>query len=555
MKIQKIIYFAPVWILLILGMWLVVIQPLGLHLTRLPGDLGDTRFNNYILEHFFRWATGQIKDYWNAPFFFPYQQTIAFSDNLLGSAPIYAMFRLLGLDRETAFQFWYILGYLLNFGAASYVLWKINLKPLAVGAGAFLFSFGLPLLAQENHVQLLYRFCIPLACLMLWQFFHTPKLRTLVYLCFWVVWQFYLTIYMGFFLVFLLGILFILSPFFIPEKTIFQRIMAWSRRLIEAWSQSNLPSRLVALSSGIALLLCGVALFLPYYQVHHNFGFYRSWAEVSAMLPRWQSYLLSDNSRLWRSQADIFSELPLRHEHQLFPGYSVLIYVFVGVVGRFKTENRRLAWLNLSAALVFIVLTLEINGFSLYWWIWHIPGMNSIRAVTRSMLVVMWPLALFAAWTIDGFMHWSKLQSRGWQLATYLLVGLLAAESIFYNHTTFTKADAQARLEDLRQLIPAEKPSNPILFVASNPKEPFWAEEIDAMLLAQELGWATLNGYSGNNPPGYKSAEGCEQLPARIKNYMDYARIEDSNYYLDIVKRVVALGFVDCDLSWWEKMP
>ncbi len=75
------------------------------------------------------------------------------------------------------------------------------------------------------------------------------------------------------------------------------------------------------------------------------------------------------------------------------------------------------------------------------------------------------------------------------------------------------------------------------------------------MLLAQELGWATLNGYSGNNPPGYKSAESCDQLPARIKTFMDYAGIEGSNNYLDIVKRVIALGFVDCDPSWWEKMP
>ena len=141
------------------------------------------------------------------------------------------------------------------------------------------------------------------------------------------------------------------------------------------------------------------------------------------MLPRWQSYLLSDNSQFWRSHAGFFSDLPLRHEHQLFPGSAILIFVLVGVVGRFKTENRRLAWLNLCAASVFCVFTLEIHGFSLYWWFWQIPGMNSIRAVTRSMLVVMWPLALFAAWTIDGFIQWCNQHSRWWQLTPYLLVG------------------------------------------------------------------------------------------------------------------------------------
>jgi hypothetical protein len=555
MKAKRFAYYSPVWILLILGMGLVVYQPLGLHLTNLPGDLGDTRFNIYILEHFYHWVTGQLKDYWNAPFFYPFQQTIAFSDNLLGSAPSYVLFRWLGLDRETSFQGWYILGYLLNFAAASYVLIRINLRPLAAGAGAFFFTFGLPVLAQENHVQLLYRFCIPMACLMLWQFYQIPRLQTLVYLCFWIVWQFFLTIYMGFFLVILIGLLFLLTPLFIPEPSPIQRITAWPHRFKEAWFQTHPRFRLITMFSLAGILLCFIALILPYYRVHKAYGFYRNWSEVSEMLPRWQSYLLSDNSKFWRSQSTIFSDLPLRHEHQLFPGVAVLIMILIGAVGRFKTENRRLAWLNLCAGVIFIFITLDLNGFSLYKFFWHVPGMNSVRAVTRSMLVVIWPLSLFASWSIDGVIRWSKQQSRWWQPTEYFLVGLLVLESIFYSHTTFTKAVDLARLEKLHQLIPTEIPSNPILFVAADPQEPFWANEIDAMLLAQELGWPTLNGYSGNNPPGYKSAESCAQLPARILNYMDFEGINDPIYYLETMKRVVPLGFNDCDPSWWEQMP
>ena len=555
MKSKRITYFLPVWILLILGMGLVVLKPLGLHLTNLPGDLGDTRFNIYILEHFYHWVTGQLNDYWNAPFFYPFQQTIAFSDNLLGSAPVYALFRLLGLDRETSFQFWYILGYILNFTAACYALKRINLKPLAIGAGAYFFTFGLPVLAQENHVQLLYRFCIPMACLMLWQFYQTPRLRNLVYLCFWIVWQFYLTIYIGFFLVILMGLLFLLSPFFIPEPTLIQKISAWPHRLKEAWAQTQPLYRFFTMVSIIGILLCFFALIFPYYRVHRAYGFYRSWAEVSEMLPRWQSYLLSDNSNFWGSQSTIFSDPPLRHEHQLFPGAAVLIIIVIGVLGRFKTENRRLAWLNLCAAVIFFFITLDLNGFSLYKFIWHIPGMNSVRAVTRSMLVVIWPLALFASWSVDGMLLWSKQHSRLWQPAVYLLVIFLVLEPIFFSHTTFTKAEAVARLEKLHQLIPTQIFSNPILFVAANPQEPFWAEEIDAMLLAQELGWPTLNGYSGNNPPGYKSAESCEQLPGRILSYMDFARIDNPAYYIETMKRTVLIGFKDCDPSWWVQMP
>ncbi len=132
-------------------------------------------------------------------FFYPYPDTIAFGDNLLGSAPIYAIFRYLGLDRESAFQGWYAVGYALNFLAASYVLTRMRFRPWATGVAAFFFAFGLPMTAQDAHVQLLYRFGVPLACFFFWQMVETPRSWALVAAIFWSVWQLYLTIYAGFF--------------------------------------------------------------------------------------------------------------------------------------------------------------------------------------------------------------------------------------------------------------------------------------------------------------------------------------------------------------------
>jgi hypothetical protein len=554
-RLRRVIDQAPVWILFILGLWLVILRPLEPHLALVPGDLGDTRFNNYVLEHFFRWVTGLTRDYWNAPFFFPFQQTISFSDNLLGSAPFYVLFRWAGLDRASAFQGWYILGCVLNFAAASYVLWRLKLKPLAVGTGAFFFAFGLPLLAQENHAQLLYRFCVPLVCFLLWRFYQVPRLRTLVSLGAWLVWQFYLTIYMGIFLLLLLAVLMILLPFCVPAQTVWQRLAVLPRRLSESWSQAYLTGRILAVTALAVLGLGFMAMILPYYRITRIYVFYRSSAEISPMLPRLQSYLLADHSQLWSSTASIFSSLPLRHEHQLFPGLAVLAMVLAGIAGRFHTENRRLAWLHIGAALVLVALTLEVHGFSLYRLVWWLPGLNGFRAVTRIILVVMWPLSLFTAWAVDGFVQRYNQQHRWMQAFAYLITGLLVVESIFYTHSTYAKADAQARLDDLRQQIPAMVPANPVLIVVRNQQESFWLTEIDAMLLAQELGWPTLNGYSGNFPPGFAPADSCKQLPARIKGYMDYAGISSPSFYLGIMKRVVPLGFEDCDPTWWNKMP
>ena len=176
----------------------------GLNFALIPGDLGDARFNNYILEHFYRWLSGLDKSYWSAPFFYPYSNNIAFSDNLLGSAPFYVLLRFIELDRESAFQGWYFLGLFLNFSAVVFVLLRLKLKSVAVGTGAFFFTFGLPLLAQETHAQLLYRFCVPLACFWLWRIAREPRLSIWIALILGVVWQFYLSIYLGIFLIMLL---------------------------------------------------------------------------------------------------------------------------------------------------------------------------------------------------------------------------------------------------------------------------------------------------------------------------------------------------------------
>lgn len=142
---------------LCLGLF-ILFQMIGFDFSKLPGDLGDTIFNLYILEHFYQFILGNVDSFWSAPFYFPYQNTIAFSDSHLGSAPIYSLLRILGLKQTLSLQFWIIIGYLLNYVFSSYVLKKLGLNSISAALGGFLFSFGLPVLAQQNHIQLTYRF-------------------------------------------------------------------------------------------------------------------------------------------------------------------------------------------------------------------------------------------------------------------------------------------------------------------------------------------------------------------------------------------------------------
>jgi hypothetical protein len=396
---------------------------------------------------------------------------------------------------------------------------------------------------------------IPLACFSLWRFYQEPRLRTLIALGIWLVWQFFFSIYLGTFLLMLLAAMVILLPFCVPAGRLWQRVTLWPRALISAWSRSVTPGRILSVVAIACLGLCLAGLMEPYYRVYRIYHFSRSWEDVSSQLPRLQSYLLADNSQIWPSSVSITTSIPHRIEHQLFPGVAVVLLLLAGILGRIKTGDRRMAWLHFWAGAVLVALTLSVNGLTLYHLVWEIPGMNSIRAVTRIFLVVMWPLSLFTAWTADGLLERLKGRRRWMQVVVYLAAGLLVAESIFYIHFTYSKAAAQARLDDLRQQIPTTLPDQPILFVARHPLEPFWAKELDAMLLTQDLSWPTLNGYSGNAPPGAAPADSCLQLPTRIKNYMEFAGIKSQSYYLELMKRAVPIGFADCDPTWWERMP
>ncbi len=84
-------------------MYIVPLQMMHFDLSFIPGDIGDARLNNYFLEHGYKWLTGQVESFWNAPFFYPTIRTMSLSDNHLGVLPIYALFRFLHFDRETSY--------------------------------------------------------------------------------------------------------------------------------------------------------------------------------------------------------------------------------------------------------------------------------------------------------------------------------------------------------------------------------------------------------------------------------------------------------------------
>jgi hypothetical protein len=77
----------------------------------------------------------------------------------------------------------------------------------------------------------------------------------------------------------------------------------------------------------------------------------------------------------------------------------------------------------------------------------------------------------------------------------------------------------RARRDKLEAVIQPHPPKGAVLFVTQPKAEPFFMTEIDAMIYAQDRHLATLNGYSGNTPPGYTYPDPCLVPEMRVNSY------------------------------------
>lgn len=505
--------WAPL-LLLALGMWLVPWQH-TCQLACIPGDLGDARFNGVVLEHFYRWLNGSEQRLLSPHFFHPMPGASTFSDNHWGTAWIYSAFRTLGADRYLAFDLWYLTGFLLNFVVSHVVFRKMQFSPWASAVAAFAFTFALPALARHGHAQLTYRFLVPMG-LLLWQrCLADGRWRWFAAVSAVVVAQFAISIYLGYFLVLLLVA-------WTLADALLDRL--WPRPWLTRWYQQRQTSSARERYLSIALIAVAgiglVALLYPYLHYARLYRFGRSLGEVSTMTPRLQSYLLADLSTIWGGlSAKLGAGIPARQEHQLFFGVGLLGLALLGAL-RATTRQARVAMVSL---LLLFVLTFTVGRYSLYLGLALLPGVGAVRAVARIAVVMALPLALLAATAVDAVPRgrWA------YRLLVMVLVLCLVLEAATYRTEGFRFAEARQRVFALEQKLPGQVPADVVVFNPLRTDEAFYVSELDAVVMAQETGLATLNGYSGNYPPGYKpepKLSACGQAEKRLRGAAAFQR-------------------------------
>ncbi|KRG43606.1 hypothetical protein ARC20_09210 [Stenotrophomonas panacihumi] len=510
-------WLAPV-VLLALGFWFV---PLAhtCHMACVPGDLGDARFNGVILEHFYRWLAGKEASLLSPSFFFPMPGAVTFSDNHWGTGWLYSLYRLLGADRYQAFDLWYMGGYVANFIACHWVLRKLGFSPVAGALGAFAFAFAMPVIARHGHAQLVYRFLIPVA-LLLWQRFReTARWSWLGWLALAICGQFYLSIYLGYFLALFLGAWAVAQA--VVERSAPWRWFTPGLRLSEPTARRDL---LFAVAMGLVALVALAGLMYPYLHYSKLYGFQRDAQEIASLLPRLRSYVLADGSAIWAGvSARLAGDLPMRHEQQIFFGLGISGLALLGLL----KSSLRMRWVALLAIALLVVLTVSVRGHSLYLLLASLPGVNSIRAMARIGLVLAMPVAVLVAVGVDA------VRGRGefWRLPVAALALLMIVESTTMRTVNFDAAQARTGTLALQAGLPTPLPADALVFVPLRPDNTFINAQLDGMVLGQTVDRPTLNGYSGNLAPGYwplprNDVPACAQAARRLRAaaafYMDH---------------------------------
>ncbi len=419
--------------------------------SRMQSYPADSRLNNYILEHSFQFVfnPNYTKDFWSAPFFYPIKNTIALTENLLGTSPIYWLFRLFN-SPETSFQVWMIVVTILSFFSLVFLLRQLKVNPIFAALGGFVFAFGMPRTGQINHEQLLTQFLTPIAFLFLWNFFRYPMIRSLGLFFLFTYLHVLSGIYLGWLFLFSVLIVFPVTIYFDSFLTL---------RLFKFFNQYWKAS----LSILLAWLLFVTLLFLPYLKINHTFGG-RSFQEVETMLPRLSSWFFPPAGTLWDFlRPGILQNLPMPWEHQLFIGiiFSLLtgfsIYCLRFQANAINRERSLLIKVCLTTALILFILSLSVADWSLWRIVYTIiPGATAIRSVTRIGLVIDFYLIIATLVCFDSFIK-TMIRTRKSRItiaALICLAGIL--EQISFDLPSFEKSPLLAAESEVQTLISSD---------------------------------------------------------------------------------------------------
>jgi hypothetical protein len=494
---------------------------------KMPGDLGDGRFNNLVLEHVYRSWKG-IYPLWSPGQFYPVQGTLTFSDNHLGTAFIYALFRLVGCDIENAFQAWILVICALNALSFYLLLRELNVSPWLCVPCVFFGTSSCALIIQFGHPQILPFFPFILTLFFLLRAWGRRDLTYVVPAIIFYTYQHFCYVYDGYFSTWIILLL----------------VLVWAMLNASSlsWRQAlGRPQRrqltLIALTCALSVVALSW-LYYSYYSFSRT-GSPRSLSDVVRNFPRWSSWFsASPFSLLYHSQNFLppSSEINLV-ENFLFPGWIIWILGLASVPFLWvtRTHCRTDPTWQIVACILFawLVVLLGVTIWSVacgspYLFLCRmVPAIRAFRCVSRIAILLGLLQAILAALLLQAF---SCSTIRPLRLVALLIAGVLPLDTFSVGEVSCSRQIARDRaiavLHEWRKV----QTSKPLLFVPNPTNQDAYAINLDAWSAALRCDGRTINGYSGNQPllPGF-AAFLDEPTPAKGRALLKNLKLPESS--------------------------
>jgi len=390
----------------LLAIAIAATYPLITHLgTYLPNDLGDPVLNAWILA----WDASALArggaHLWDAPNFFPYLHTLAYSDHLLGIALFTAPLQWLSGNAVLVYNIAFI-GAFVNAGAGMYLLVRTLARRRDVAfLSALIFAFSPFRVAHIAHVQWLTTGWLPLGLWGLHRYMSTGALRFLLTAVIGYLVQSFTAMYFVYFALLPLGVVAIAE--------------IWRVRPPRARTAAHLAAAAVIVVAAL------VPIVREYSWVREDRGFTRPPAEIQAYSADASEYFRGHHLvRLWRHAPHGTGE------HELFPGGVAIVLAAIALVTA-RGRSRWYVWLYAGIAGAAFVLSLGPHPAA-----WGheapfpgpyqllldvVPGLDGVRAVARIASIVLLGLSVLAG--LGAIALLARLSSRG-RIAVVVALGL-----------------------------------------------------------------------------------------------------------------------------------
>lgn len=432
--------------------------PLILNLgSAIPLDLGDPLPQAWQIAWDGHALLTQPLSFFQSNQFWPLDDTLAFSDALIGYTPA----GMIGSGPEAAvarYDLLFLFAFALCFFGAYLLARELGAPPWAALVAGAAFAYAPWRLEQGGHLHVISSGGIPIALALLLRGYRRQSAGLI--LGGWAVaaWQLSLGFSLGLPLVYLLALLALIAA------------VLWWR------AGKPAPTRRVViatLAGGVLMAVVAFVLSRPYLRVLDSYPeSERSANLVSYYSPPLKAFIAAPETNLiWgAATAPVRAGIDAVAEKTLFPGLAILLLALIGLGWRGYPRGLRIGLC--VAALLCAILSLGfaaegIGGWLPYRWLFEVlPGWQGIRVPGRLQTITSLLLALLAAGGAARIAAALADRSKnellaGASAALLTLLVLIEGSGLVYPHPRVPAAPAS--LAGLRQpllQLPAEAPDN-----------------------------------------------------------------------------------------------